>query len=301
MANNLRQKMRRPDADEFDADSTSASIQDSTAAQESDSKNRYIPMECGSPVLSKPKSKKAVNNEIFSVQSEVSSPPRSANSTFSKGEAKCPPPKVNFAPKPTTISPSPEKSETFVVPEEQVEQEILSPIVRIPDSRHTVVEAVPNDPPKKGRPARKAIKKIDFNSGDENTVVNDCKIEKIIINDSLPLEEPKEIKRPSSELKVVHEPEILPKKKIRKARTAAEDIPAPAAVAISAVVAPSPRQTRNQRSSIRQSAVVVPNSPRIMKTPSKLHEQFQRNANNQFNPTNGSPVKRVFTPKPVFR
>ena len=99
-----------------------------------------------------------------------------SNRTFSKGEAKCPPPKVYFAPEPTTISTSPEKSETFVVPEEQVEQEILSPIVRIPDSRHTVVEAVPNDPPKKGRPARKAIKKIDLNSGDENTVVNDCNI-----------------------------------------------------------------------------------------------------------------------------
>jgi hypothetical protein len=300
MANDLRQKMRRPKADQSDADSNVSSIQDSSSVQDSDFNNQRIEMKDGSPDLCEPKSKNKANNQKRFVKSQETSPPLSANSTFSKGEAKCPPPtmlKVNFASEPTVISPPPEISETFVVPDEPVEQEILSPIQHVPVIP-AFVEEVPCIPKKRGRP-RTVAKKID--SGSENEkIVPDKKVEKQIIEDSLPLEEPKEIKRPSSELNVASDPDALLKKKVRKARKPVEESTAPTVVAPTAA-APSPRRNRNQGTSVRLSAVVVPNSPRIVKTPSKLHEQIQRNANNQFNPTNSSPLKRVFTPKLVFR
>ena len=302
MANNLRQKMRRPNADQSDADSNTSSIQDSSSVQDSDSKNQCVEMKSGSPDLSEPKAKNASNNQRIFVKS---SPPLSADSTFSKGDDKCPPPsmlKVNFASEPTAISPPPEISETFVVPDEP-EQEILSPIKPI-SVKPAFVEVVPQIPRKKGRP-RKVPKKIDLSSDNEK-VIPDTEIEKHIIEDSLPVEEPKEIKRPSSELNLVNDTDVLPKKKVRKARKPVEESSATAAVTsttavTSTGVASSPSRTRNQRTSFRSPAVVVPNSPRIVKTPSKLHEQIQRNANNQFNPTNSSPVKRVYTPKLVFR
>lgn len=301
MANNLRQKMRRPKEDQSDADSNVSSIQDSSSVQDSDFNNQRIEMKNGSPDLCEPKSKNKANNQKMFAKSEEKSPPLSANSTFSKGEAKCPPPtmsKVNFASEPTAISPPPEISETFVVPDEPVEQEILSPIKPVPVIP-AFVEEVPCVPKKRGRP-RIVAKKID--SGSENEkIVLDKKVEKQIIEDSLSLEEPKKINRPSSELNVVSDPDALLKKKVPKARKPVEESSAPAVVAPTAAAAPSPRQNRNQGTSVRSSAVVVPNSPRIVKTPSKLHEQIQRNANNQFNPTNSSPVKRVFTPKLVFR
>ncbi len=298
--------MRRPNADQSDADSNVSSIQDSSSVQESDFNNQRIEMKNGSPDLCEPKSKNKANNQKSFVKSEETSPPLSANSTFSKGEAKCPPPtmlKVNFASEPTAISPPPEISETFVVPDEPAEQEILSPIKPIPVIP-AFVEEVPCVPRKRGRP-RNVPKKTDSSSENEK-IVPDTKVEKQIIEESLPLEEPKDIKRPSSELNVVNDPDVLLKKKVRKVRKPVEESSAPAVVAPTAVVAatsaaPSPRQNRNQRTSVRSSAVVVPNSPRIVKTPSKLHEHIQRNANNQFNPTNSSPVKRVYTPKLVFR
>ncbi|KAK4025855.1 hypothetical protein OUZ56_014899 [Daphnia magna] len=291
MANNLRNKMRRPTIDQNESNNISV--------QDSDNKNQYPGMECESPVLSKPNAK-CESNQTISLKSEIISPPLLTTSTTSESEGKhlqTGTLKVYFAPELATSYQDPKICEATEIPEKQTEQqpETHSPTELAPVVPVTVI--VQNEPTKKVRPTRKVAKKLDL-SGDDDKVILPPKTDEKIV-DLLSTEEEKEQQRPSSNLEDVQQSEILPKKKLRKVRKPVEESSVATAVTTTTAVS-SPRLTRNQRNSVRPSNAVVANSPRLVKTPSKLQEHIQRNTNNQLNPTNSSPVKRIFTPKVVF-
>ncbi|KAI9563301.1 hypothetical protein GHT06_010759 [Daphnia sinensis] len=292
MANNLRNKMRRPTTDQNESNNISV--------QDSDSKSQLTDMELGSPICVKPKAKHE-SNQTISIKSEIMSPPLQTASTTSESQGKNVQTgtlKVNFAPEPATIHQDPKICEAAEILEKQTEQqpETHSPTELAPAV--SVAAIVQNEPPKKVRPTRKVAKKLDLSSDDDKVILPPKTNEKII--EDLPSTEgEKEQERPASTQEDVQQSETLPKKKLRKARKPVEDSSVATAVTTTTAV-PSPRLTRNQRNSVRPTNAVVANSPRLVKTPSKLQEHIQRNTNNQLNPTNSSPVKRIFTPKVVF-
>lgn len=280
MANNLRNKMRRPTVDQNESSN-------STSVQDSDNQNQCPSMECESPVHTKPNVKDDSDQRI-SVKPEVKHP---QTGTL----------KVNFALESESNFHEPEICKAKEVHEKQIEKELethpTSPTEFAPVVPITVEVQV--EPPKKVRPTRKVAKKLDLTSDDEK-VVPSTKNEEKTTESLLSTEEAKEQQRPLSNLEGEQQSENLPKKKLRRVRKPAEETTVAPATTITATVA-SPRLTRNQRNSVRPNNAVVPNSPRLVKTPSKLQEHIQKSTNNQFNPTNSSPVKRIFTPKLVFR
>ncbi|XP_057367537.1 inner centromere protein-like [Daphnia carinata] len=292
MANNLRNKMRRPTIDQNE--STNVSVHDS------DSKSQYPDMECGSPIGHKSKAKHE-SNQTITLKSEIMSPPLQTTNPTSESEGKNVQNgtlKVNFAPEPEISHQDSKICEAIEIPEKQTEQqpETHSPTDLAPVVPVTAV--VQNEPPKKVRPTRKVAKKLDLSSDDDKIILPPKKNEKVI-EDIPSTEETKEQQRPVSNQEDVQQSETLPKKKLRKPRKPVEESSVATAVTTTTVVC-SPRVTRNQRTSARPSNTVVANSPRLVKTPSKLQEHIQRNTNNQLNPTNSSPIKRIFTPKVVF-
>ncbi len=291
----LKQKLRRPSSDHSDASNTST-------IQESDMR-QHQPMECSSPVLPKNGSKKKASETITPKSDEVTSPP-AKTSVSTKTETTS----VSF--KPEAINVSAEKPKvcfdletsiprldatrdiscaTVDIPEEPVDQEEPSIQEEVPAAIPEPVAVIQNDPPKpKGRPRR--IKKAEEAVVEKEMVVEAPPVvETHVIEDSLPIEE-KEAKRPSIE------PEVIPKKKTRKIRKPVEEKAVAAAVTTTTTASPRPIRTQKPRESIRSSPVpIAQNSPRLEKTPSK------RNLQLQFAASNSSPVRKVFTPKLVFR
>lgn len=265
---------------------------------------QHQPMECTSPVFPKNGSKKKAS-ETTTPKSDESTPP-AKTSVSTKTETAS----VSF--KPEAISVSAEKPKvcfdletsiprldatrdiscaTVDIPEEPVDQEEEAPSIQeeVPVAIPEPVVVIQNDPPKpKGRPRR--IKKAEDVIVEKETVVEAPPVvETHVIEDSLPIEE-KEAKRPSVE------PEVVPKKKTRKVKKPVEEKAVVAAVTTTTIASPRPTRTQKLRESIRSSPVqVAHNSPRLEKTPSK------RNLQMQFSASNPSPVRKVFTPKLVFR
>ena len=289
----LKQKLRRPSGDHPDANTSTA--------HESDKHQQ--PMECGSPVIAKHKSvARNEANETITLKSKVLTPPLLKTSVSNKTEvlkasfepetASVPVEKlkVNFKldttiTKEKTTTASDESCGPVECQEELASQEEESCI------SEPVILIAQNDPPKqKGRTRR--VKKT------EDVVVEDEKVVEVethTIENSLPMEE-KETKRPSVEL------EIVPKKKTRKVRKPADE-KSDAVVATTSTASPRATRLQKPKESIRCSPAssAAQNSPRLEKTPSKRNLQDQISRNLQFAANNSSPVRKVFTPKVVFR
>lgn len=255
-------------------------------------------MDCGSPVLPSTKLKQEANNTI-TIKSGTS--PNSEKSISSIGEDKLPPVnllKVNFAPEPT-ISHEAEICEPIDAHDEPIDskQEAQSAKIHSPNLQieEPVLELEPTKivPPKKVRTTRKG-KKV------EEVVEEVEKIVEVPVEEKQP-EDPVPIvpivEQSESKQQPDHQEDIL-KKKTRKVRKAVQEKTVPPSIA----AASASTRLQKTQDSVRSSVVsITQNSPRIEKTTSKrnLLEHVARNM--QFGSPNSSPVKKVFTPKLVFR
>lgn len=326
---NLKHKLRRPGNEESAVDG---------ATNEHD--NRQVQsMEC-SPILTKTRAKTEIN-ETITIRVEESSPPLKEAKSHSNMRVNFVPESENLvrrfgsceadlassalasddeephnkivekenaaplelAPAPAATSPRLTRNkkrdsansasvQSVKDPEEPKKQEPKSPVAQ---------------PPKKTTRTTRKTKKTETVAEDKVQVVQEKPIE---LKENPPVEkaqEPaqeKQIDLPSKEATVEKEPEpevVAKKKTTRKARKGAEEkqtAPAPPAPPTAATA--SPRVTRNQKRDSNQHAgtSAAPCSPRVDRTPLKKSEMPR---GSQFQSPRSSPVKKVFTPKLVFR
>lgn len=245
-------------------------------------------MECGSPVVTKSSTKTEIHQTV-TFKMESTSPRIPKDAISSNLDSKHPSTetlKVNFDIEAAPVD-IPDNVESYIKCDKTFDKldethDISEPVqVCLP-----VVEEKPIDPPKKGRPPRKGKK------------VEDVTVEEVKVVESPPLSEAKaeEDSCPKEEKEIVSVPceQEVPKKKTRKLRKPAEEKPVPTESTIARVASPRVTRTQKQRDSVRTSVTSVhQNSPRVEQTPSKR--------NLQFNAANSSPIRKVFTPKLVFR
>ena len=269
----LKQKLRRPSEDKEGLSST----------HDLDDRNNHPAMECDSPV--RPTKSDDANRTVTIASETIVLPPSQSILSSADGNDLVPSKfKVNFALEATTGSSKRNGSCELIEPPNVHQEE---EVVRVCEPEEPVKEnPTPVDPPKKVRPTRKAKKQEEIAIEDDKTF----EVEKI--KESTPPVEDIEVKRRSPEPAT-----DLTKKKTRKVRQTNEEKQLSNAA--------SPRLTRHQKKqeSVRSSVVSIgPNSPRLGKIASKrnlLEQAATRNA--QYNTPNSSPVRKVFTPKPVFR
>lgn len=218
-------------------------------------------MECGSPIL-KNKSKQ-IADETITIQSE-------ATYLLPTTKEEAPPTgslKVNFAIE-TTSSRRGDSCELVESQEKPVEQEVHS--TAEPEEPLKVVSDE-IDPPKKIRPIRKGKK--------EDEIVDEKVVE---------VQEKRQSSEKESKQESTSEDDAS-KKKTRKIRKPVEEKQT-TTTSIS-----SPRVTRHQKN--QEPPVRTQNSPQKLSTKRNILEQ----RNQQFNSPSSSPVRKVFTPKLVFR
>lgn len=163
------------------------------------------------------------------------------------------------------------------------------------------------EPPKKTTRTTRKTKKAEAVAEDK---VKDDKAESVERKADPPTEKKKELpeeqqvdppaKESAKEPESKPEPDVVTKKKVtRKPRKAAEEKQAAPVTAAAA----SPRVTRNQKRESNQgpATATAVSSPRVDRTPIKKHVPEQVQKGNQFQSPRSSPIKKIYTPKEVFR